>query len=103
MLVSFRLMTGFLSLIALAAAGFLVFSVTTIAVAQRRHEIAVLRALGATRAQVVTLFVGEAALAGMLAASAGAVAGAWAARALPRALSWLVEAAFQARLDLAPP
>src|SRR6185295_11367708 len=103
MLVSFRLMTVFLSLIALAAAGFLVFSVTAIAVAQRRREIAVLRALGATRRQAVALFVGEATLLGAVASSAGVGAGVWMARALPRALSSLVEATFQTRIDLAPP
>src|SRR5262249_14368278 len=103
MLVSFRLMTAFLSLIALAAAAFLVFSVTTIAVAQRRREIAMLRALGATRRQTIGLFVGEAALVGAFASFAGVGFGTWTARTLPRALSWLVEATLQATLDLTPP
>ena len=103
MLLAFRVMTTFVSLMAVAAACILVFSVTTIAVAQRRREVAMLRALGASRRQAIGLFVAEAAILGGLGSLAGVGAGMWAARLFPQALSWFVGAAFRVQLDVGPP
>jgi len=50
---------------------FLVYNALAVSVAERRHDIGVLRALGATRFQIARLFAGEAALLGI----AGAVLG----------------------------
>jgi putative ABC transport system permease protein len=56
---------------ALVVGMFLVYNALSVSVAERRHEIGILRSLGATRAQVRTLFAGEALLLGL----AGAVVG----------------------------
>jgi putative ABC transport system permease protein len=50
---------------ALVVGMFLVYSALSVSVAERRHEIGILLALGATRAQVRLLFAGEAALLGL--------------------------------------
>ena len=67
--------------ISLLVAGVLIMNVTWIAVSQRTAEIGLLKALGATPAQVRLLFVGEA---GLL-----AMAGGMAGLALGEALLWL--------------
>jgi putative ABC transport system permease protein len=56
---------------ALVVGMFLVYNALSVTVAERRHEIGILLSLGATRAQVLGLFAGEAALLGL----AGAVVG----------------------------
>jgi putative ABC transport system permease protein len=72
-----RLMEGFklglslAGLVAMFVGGFIVYNALAIAVAQRRREIGILRALGATRGQVLTLFVGE----GLALGAVGAVLG----------------------------
>jgi putative ABC transport system permease protein len=54
---------------------FLVYNALAVSVAERRHEIGMLRSLGATRGQVWGLFVGEAALLGLAGALLGVPAG----------------------------
>jgi putative ABC transport system permease protein len=56
---------------ALVVGLFLVYNALSVSVAERRHDIGILRSSGATRGQIVRLFVGEATLLGI----AGAVAG----------------------------
>jgi putative ABC transport system permease protein len=56
---------------ALVVGMFLVYNALSVSVTERRHEIGILRAVGATRLQVRALFAGEAALLGL----AGAVVG----------------------------
>ncbi|OAI41048.1 hypothetical protein AYO40_03960 [Planctomycetaceae bacterium SCGC AG-212-D15] len=56
---------------ALVVGLFLVYNVLSVSVAERRHEIGILRALGATRVQVCALFLGEAALLGLMGAALG--------------------------------
>ncbi len=56
---------------ALVVGLFLVYIVLAVTVAERRHEIGILRSLGATRGQVWALFVGEAAFQGLLGAAIG--------------------------------
>lgn len=67
----FQLALSLASVIALFVGGFIVYNSLAIAVAQRRREIGILRALGTTRGQVLALFVGE----GLLTGFVGAVLG----------------------------
>src|SRR5262249_26369669 len=50
---------------ALIVAMFLVYNALAVSVTERRHEVGILRSLGATRGQVRSLFAGEAALLGL--------------------------------------
>jgi putative ABC transport system permease protein len=56
---------------ALVVGLFLVYNVLSVSVAERRHEIGILRSLGATRVQVCALFLGEAAILGFMGAILG--------------------------------
>ena len=74
--------TGFLTPVLLAFAGvsvfvgaFIIFNAFSITVAQRRREFAMLRALGASRRQVLRSVVAEALTLGVLASAVGIVAG----------------------------
>ena len=78
MLAAFHLNLTALSWVALVVGLFLVYNTVTISVIARREEIGVLRALGVTRAQVLLLFLGEAAVLGL----AGGVLGLGLARAM---------------------
>ena len=50
---------------------FIIYNSFSIAVAQRRREIGILRALGASRGQIRTLFLVESGLAGLVGSRAG--------------------------------
>ncbi len=63
------------SLFALLIGVFIVYSSFSIAVAERRPEIGILRALGAPRRRIISWFLAEAALAGLLGALVGIPAG----------------------------
>jgi putative ABC transport system permease protein len=54
---------------------FLVYNALSVTVAERRHDIGVLRSLGATRGQIAGLFVGESALLGVIGSVLGIPAG----------------------------
>lgn len=64
-----------MSLLALLVGAFLIYGAVSFAVLQRRPTIAVLRALGATRAQVLGLVLGEAAVLGSAGAACGLLLG----------------------------
>jgi len=61
--------------ISLAVAGILVMNVMLVAVSQRIHEIGLLKAIGATRRQILTLFLLEAALLSLFGAALGLLIG----------------------------
>jgi putative ABC transport system permease protein len=73
-----NLFTAFLTVfagVALLVASFSIYNTFSILVAQRSRESALLRALGAARAQIVTSVVVEALLIGLLASAAGLLGG----------------------------
>jgi putative ABC transport system permease protein len=71
-----------MSLLALLVGGFLIFNSMSFALLLRRRTLGVLRALGATRAQVLAVVLSEALVLGVVGAVAGAIAGLWLARHL---------------------
>lgn len=71
MLAAFHLNLTALSSIALLVGLFLVYNAISVSVLARRQEIGTLRALGVTRRQVQALFLGEAALFGVLGVALG--------------------------------
>jgi putative ABC transport system permease protein len=70
-----RIMTAF-AVLALVVAGFTTYNTLSILVAQRTRESALLRALGASRRQVLGSVAGEAVVVGLVASSGGVVVGA---------------------------
>ena len=80
LLAAFRMNLTALSLISLFVGGFLVYGSTQAAMVRRREEIGVLRCLGATRGQVLSLLLAEALLLGILGTSLGIPLGWLAAR-----------------------
>ena len=70
------------SMFALFIGMFIIYNSFAIAVTQRRPEIGILRALGATRRQIRTLFLAESAVAGVLGSAAGVGVGLLFARSL---------------------
>lgn len=81
LLAAFRMNLTALSLISLFVGGFLVYGSTQAAMVRRREEIGVLRCLGATRGQVLSLLLGEALLLGAAGTALGIPLG-WAAARL---------------------
>ncbi len=71
MLAAFRWNLRLLSYIALVVGAFLIYNTISVSVVRRRPEIGIVRALGASRNEVVAAFLGEAACLGL----AGAVVG----------------------------
>jgi putative ABC transport system permease protein len=75
-----------LGLVAAVAAAFIVLNTFLLNLAERRGEAAILRVLGATRAQVLALLLGESALLGLTGGGGGAFAGLGLALALRGAM-----------------
>ncbi len=69
--------TGLLifGIVALAVGAFIIYNTFTIIVAQRTREMALLRAIGASRRQVLTSIVGESLIVGVVASAIGVLAG----------------------------
>ena len=73
--------------IALFVGAFVIFNTFSIVVAQRLRELALLRAVGASRRQVLAEVLGESAVIGLIASAAGVAAGVGLAAGLKAALS----------------
>jgi putative ABC transport system permease protein len=71
----YALTANITSAFALFIGMFIIYNTFQIAVTQRRTEIGILRALGATRRQVRTIFLGESVVAGLLGSSLGLLLG----------------------------
>jgi putative ABC transport system permease protein len=82
------------SLFALFIGMFIIYNSFAIAVTQRRAEIGILRALGATQGQIRALFLGESAVAGLAGSAAGVAAGAAMAQASARFIGGLLQDVF---------
>jgi len=61
--------------ISLAVAGILIMNVMLVAVSERRHEIGLLKALGATTAQILSVFIAEASVLSTIGGVTGLVVG----------------------------
>ncbi len=72
-----------IGLVALLAGGFGVVNTMMMSISERTREIGTLRAIGATKGQVMQMFLGEALLIGVIGAVVGAVVGIIAASAFP--------------------
>jgi len=68
---------GMITLVALFSAGLTVWSLTATTMMERRGEVAIMQAIGATRGLVATLFGLEIALVGLVGGVIGAIAGVW--------------------------
>jgi putative ABC transport system permease protein len=82
------------SLFALFIGMFIIYNSFAIAVTQRRADIGILRALGATRAQIRTLFLTESAVLGLVGSAFGCVAGFAMAHGLLGQISGMLEGVF---------
>jgi len=94
MLAAFRWNLRILSYIALVVGAFLIYNTVSVSVVRRRTEIAVVRAVGATRTQVLLAFLAEAALLGVFGAAMGLVGGRLLAEAAVRLVGATVQSLY---------
>jgi putative ABC transport system permease protein len=87
----YRFMLVFLSAFALLVGMFIIYNAFAISVAQRRGEIGLLRALGATRGQVWRLFVAESLILGVIGSVIGIVVGQMGAGAMAASAASLLQ------------
>jgi len=90
MLSAYSMMVGISSLFALFIGMFIIYNAFSIAVTQRRSEIGILRALGATRRQIRWLFLGESAITGLIGSIGGAGFGLLIARGIAASIGTLI-------------
>src|SRR5471030_2153867 len=90
MLAAYSMMVGISSLFALFIGMFIIYNSFAIAVTQRRSEIGILRALGATRRQIRWLFLGESAIIGLVGSLGGLLFGVLIAKAIAASIGTLI-------------
>ena len=90
MVAGYTMMVNISSAFALVIGMFIIYNSFATAVAQRRSEIGILRALGATRRQIITLFLGESFVLGIAGSIIGLAIGQVIARAIASAVSSLI-------------
>ena len=90
MTAAYSMMVNISSLFALFIGMFIIYNSFAIAVTQRRSEIGVLRALGATRAQIRTLFLAEGAATGLVGSLAGLAFGVAIAHGIAASIGTLI-------------
>jgi putative ABC transport system permease protein len=90
MLAAYSMMVGISSLFALFIGMFIIYNSFAIAVTQRRSEIGILRALGATRRQIRLLFLGESAVTGLIGSIGGLLFGVLIARGIAASIGTLI-------------
>ena len=87
---AYSMMVDISSLFALFIGMFIIYNSFAIAVTQRRAEIGILRALGATRGQIRWLFLGESAATGLIGSLGGLAFGVLIARAIAATVGSLI-------------
>jgi putative ABC transport system permease protein len=90
MLAAYSMMVGISSLFALFIGMFIIYNSFAIAVTERRSEIGILRALGATRGQIRWLFLGESAVTGIVGSLGGLAFGVLIARVIAASIGTLI-------------
>ena len=90
MLAAYSMMVSISSLFALFIGMFIIYNSFAIAVTQRRSEIGILRALGATRGQIRRLFLGESAITGFIGSLGGVAFGMLIARGIAASIGALI-------------
>jgi putative ABC transport system permease protein len=90
MLAAYSMMVSISSLFALFIGMFIIYNSFAIAVTQRRSEIGILRALGATRGQIRWLFLGESAVTGLIGSLGGLAFGVLIARGIAATIGGLI-------------
>jgi putative ABC transport system permease protein len=90
MLAAYSMMVGISSLFALFIGMFIIYNSFAIAVTQRRSEIGILRALGATRRQIRSVFLVESAVTGAIGSVIGVLFGVAIARGITVSIGALI-------------
>ncbi|HEY6211342.1 MAG TPA: FtsX-like permease family protein [Vicinamibacterales bacterium] len=90
MLAAYSVMVDISSAFALFIGMFIIYNSFAIAVTERRAEIGILRALGATRRQIRYLFLGESAVTGLIGSIGGVVFGVVIARGIAASIGTLI-------------
>jgi putative ABC transport system permease protein len=90
MTAAYSMMVNISSLFALFIGMFIIYNAFAIAVTQRRSEIGILRALGATRQQIQWLFLGESAVTGLVGSVLGLLVGLLIARGIAASIGNLI-------------
>jgi len=90
MLSAYSMMVDISSAFALFIGMFIIYNSFAIAVTQRRSEIGILRALGATRRQIRLLFLGESAVTGLVGSIGGVLFGVVIARGIAASIGTLI-------------
>ena len=90
MVAGYTTMVSISSVFALFISMFIIYNSFATAVTERRFEIGVLRSLGATRGQVVRLFLGESLVLGLIGSGIGLAVGLFLAGAIASAISSLI-------------
>lgn len=90
MLTAYTIMIRISSVLALVIGMFIIYNSFAIAVTQRRSEIGILRALGATRRQIRWLFLGESVVTGLVGSAAGIVLGLVIARGIAASIAGVI-------------
>ena len=101
----YSMMLRFSSAFALIIGMFIIYNSFAIAVTQRRSEIGILRALGASRGQIARLFIVESAIGGLLGSTAGVFIGYGLAGATARSIGAVLEGIYgvsQGAIDVTP-
>lgn len=99
-LATYQLILTFFSSLALLVGLFLVMNSISVAIAERRREIGVLRALGATRLSMVTLFTSEILMVGIIGSTLGCLIGRGLAALLSRQITTSIGAQIQTQISI---
>jgi putative ABC transport system permease protein len=97
-----RILSGFklglqlASFVAIFVGAFIIYNALAIAVAQRRREVGILRALGTRRSQILLLFLGEGVLMGVIGSTLGLALGILLAHSVLEMVGGTVTAVFMA-------